>query len=99
MSVLEKLLAQEMLLTESCDSADSSDEELEISDAQQHWDESIAQLETAVFFVLCPLIGKMIGRKFAKSIWHRFVDWRWATRTTRSLRVSQSNMPIDTIAN
>lgn len=48
-----------------------------INDAQRQWDENMKQIETAVFYVLCPVVGKMIGRKTAQSLWARFVTWRW----------------------
>lgn len=54
------------------------DESLDSSDAQQHWDESLRQLEHAVFFVLCPLIGRVIGRRAAHKLWMRFVNYRFS---------------------
>lgn len=61
------------------DSETDSDFENEVytNDAQHQWDENMKQIETAVFFVLCPVIGKLVGRKTAQSLWARFVTWRW----------------------
>lgn len=47
------------------DSDDSLDDELKLINAQLQWEESLNQLKTLVGFVILPLIGKMLGRKFA----------------------------------
>lgn len=47
------------------------------SDAQQQWDENMRTLEEAVFHVLCPVLGRLFGRRFAQNMWVRFVDYRW----------------------
>lgn len=63
------------------DEGSETDSEFEndiyINDAQRQWDENMKQIEVAIFFVLCPVVGKIIGRKTAQSLWTRFVTWRW----------------------
>lgn len=51
-----------------------------LSDAQKHWDENIRQLENAVFFILCPVIGRVLGRRFAQNLWFAYCDYRWKTK-------------------
>ncbi|GMG37244.1 unnamed protein product [Ambrosiozyma monospora] len=46
-------------------------------DVQKEWDQSIAQLVTLVNFVLIPLVGKMIGRRFAHTIWNKVAEKIW----------------------
>lgn len=58
---------------------DLADEEY-ISDAQRHWDENIQQLENAVFLILCPVIGRVLGRRFAQNLWFAFCDYRWKAK-------------------
>lgn len=38
---------------------------LRVSDAQAQWDESLRQLEQLLTFVLVPVVGKFLGRRFA----------------------------------
>lgn len=53
-----------------------SETETEYSmDAQRQWEESVKQLTGLVNNVLFPLLGKLIGRRTAHLIWHRFADW------------------------
>lgn len=47
------------------DTDDSLDDELKLINAQLQWEESLDQLKTLVGFVILPLIGKMLGRRFA----------------------------------
>lgn len=49
--------------TSSDGSYDSDDEEYRL--AQQEWEESIAQLQQLVSFVLMPFFGKWLGRKWS----------------------------------
>ncbi|GME93441.1 unnamed protein product [Ambrosiozyma monospora] len=46
-------------------------------DVQKEWEQSIAQLVTLVNFVLIPLVGKIIGRKFAHTIWNKIAEKIW----------------------
>lgn len=50
----------------------------DFSDAQQHWDESLRQLEHAIFYVLCPVVGRVIGRRTAHKLWMSFVNYRFS---------------------
>lgn len=59
------------------DTDDSFENDVYVSDAQQHWDENMRQLEQAVFHVLCPVLGRLFGRRFAQKMWMRFVTYRW----------------------
>lgn len=45
--------------------------------AQEQWEESMKQIQALLSFVLFPLIGKLLGRRFSKVIWRRFADWWW----------------------
>lgn len=63
----------------------SFENDVHFSDAQQQWEENIKQLETAVFFVLCPVLGRLVGRKAAHSVWIRIVSWRWYSAQTSGM--------------
>lgn len=56
------------------DSGYYSDSEYGLT-AQQQWEESIEQIRGLVNLVLFPLLGKVLGRRTAHIIWHRFADW------------------------
>lgn len=43
--------------------------------AEQHWEESVKQIQGLVSLVLFPLIGKLLGRRTAHTIWRHFADW------------------------
>lgn len=43
--------------------------------AQQHWEESLEQVNGLLTMVLFPLLGKIIGRRFAHGIWRRVALW------------------------
>lgn len=45
--------------------------------AQEQWDESMKQIQALVSFVIFPLIGKLLGRRFSKIVWRRFANWWW----------------------
>lgn len=47
------------------DSTSSTNEDLDLSDADREWKESLQQLELLLTMVLIPGIGKYFGRKFA----------------------------------
>lgn len=59
----------------------SLDEELQLINAQLQWEESLVQLQKLFSFIVLPLLGKLIGRRFAgysefdvhTSIVHSFV--------------------------
>ncbi|CAH2448813.1 Hypothetical protein PP7435_CHR2-2661 [Komagataella phaffii CBS 7435] len=46
-------------------------------DAQKEWEESMIQLTTLLNFVLIPIIGRVIGRRFANSLWARIANKIW----------------------
>lgn len=53
---------------EDSDYSSDDDEELsdyELSDAQVQWEESLRQLQTIWQFVLIPIVGKFLGRRFS----------------------------------
>ncbi|ODV83841.1 hypothetical protein CANARDRAFT_190752, partial [[Candida] arabinofermentans NRRL YB-2248] len=43
-------------------------------DVQQEWEDNIVQLKTLVNFVIIPIVGKVLGRRFAKAIWSMVAD-------------------------
>ncbi|RLV91629.1 hypothetical protein JA1_003722 [Spathaspora sp. JA1] len=43
--------------------------------AQEQWEESMQQIQALVSFVIFPLIGKVLGRRFSKIIWRRVAKW------------------------
>ncbi|CAK9436394.1 uncharacterized protein LODBEIA_P09520 [Lodderomyces beijingensis] len=43
--------------------------------AQEQWEESVKQIQSLLNFVLFPLLGKLLGRRFSKFVWRRFADW------------------------
>lgn len=47
------------------------------SDAQEHWEENVRELESLVVLVLCPLVGRIIGRRVAHSLWLRYMYFRY----------------------
>lgn len=47
------------------ESTSSSEGELQLSDAEREWRESLQQLELLLTMVLVPFVGKYFGRKFA----------------------------------
>ncbi|KAH8120439.1 hypothetical protein DFH11DRAFT_1722224 [Phellopilus nigrolimitatus] len=56
----------------SSDDGYDSDEELRV--AQQEWEENLHQLQLLVSVVLLPYVGKWLGRKWAHSIYARYVQ-------------------------
>lgn len=81
-SLDQPLLDREVTSDYSSEIDSSFENDIHFSDAQQQWEENIRQLETAVFYVLCPVLGRIVGRKAAHSIWIRFVTWRWNSAQT-----------------
>lgn len=51
--------------------------ESQLLDAQQQWEESLQQLNKVLNWVLLPLIGKFMGRRVAKVIWSRAMEYFW----------------------
>lgn len=50
---------------EDSDYDDDDDSYNGISDAQAQWEESVRQLEQLLTFILVPVVGKFLGRRFA----------------------------------
>lgn len=46
--------------------------------AQQHWEESMRQITGLVNMVLFPLLGKLLGRRFAHMMWAKYATWYYA---------------------
>lgn len=60
----------------------SSDEDYESDDTdelklspQEQWEESLKQINSLVSFVIFPLIGKILGRRFSHTLWKRISEW------------------------
>ncbi|CAI5755717.1 unnamed protein product [Candida verbasci] len=53
------------------------DYDQQLLSAQQQWDESMKQIQSLLSFVVFPLIGKLLGRRFSKIIWRRVANWIW----------------------
>ncbi|KAG7700520.1 hypothetical protein KL951_000635 [Ogataea haglerorum] len=43
-------------------------------DPQKEWEENLVQLKTLVNFVLLPVIGKVLGRRFANYVWMKIAS-------------------------
>ncbi|KAI9881605.1 MAG: hypothetical protein M1830_000169 [Pleopsidium flavum] len=63
-------------LPDSADS-DSIDSEIEESDAEREWKESLEQLELLLTMVIVPYLGKYFGRKCAYWGWAKFMEWKY----------------------
>ncbi|ODV67163.1 hypothetical protein HYPBUDRAFT_11759 [Hyphopichia burtonii NRRL Y-1933] len=57
----------------------SSDEDYESDDTdelklspQEQWEESLKQINSLVSFVIFPLIGKILGRRFSHTLWRLY---------------------------
>lgn len=59
---------------EYTDDYESDSESFELS-AQEHWEESMKQVEGLLSFIIFPLIGKVLGRRFSHVIWKRVANW------------------------
>lgn len=51
--------------------------EAQLLDAQQQWEESLDQLNKVLNWILLPLVGRFLGRRIAKTIWKRAMDYFW----------------------
>ncbi|KAI9813643.1 MAG: hypothetical protein M1827_003714 [Pycnora praestabilis] len=63
-------------LPESVDSS-SIDNEMEESDAEREWKESLQQIELLLTMVLVPYLGKYFGRKCAYWGWAKYMMWKY----------------------
>lgn len=52
---------------------DDEDSQLEkrLLEAERQWKESLQQLSKAINWLLLPLLGKFLGRRFARMVWSR----------------------------
>ncbi|MCJ1483465.1 hypothetical protein MMC06_003632 [Schaereria dolodes] len=71
-------------LPESAESDDiDSEDELEESDAEKEWKESLQQLELLLTMVVVPYVGKYFGRKcaywgdYSPFSWAKFMEWKY----------------------
>ena len=55
----------------------SPSEELEDSDAEREWRESLQQLELLLTMVLVPYLGKYFGRRCAYWGWGKLMEWQY----------------------
>lgn len=61
----------------SSDASDSIVSDLEESDAEKEWRESLQQLEMLLTLVLVPYVGKYFGRRCAYWMWGRYMEWQY----------------------
>jgi len=47
------------------------------SDADQQWEDNLAELKIITNLVLFPFVGKFLGRRFAYYLWRIFMEWRY----------------------
>ncbi|GAV53782.1 hypothetical protein ZYGR_0AK02840 [Zygosaccharomyces rouxii] len=52
--------------------------ETQLLDAQKQWEESLDQLNKVLNWILLPLVGKFLGRRVAKTIWKRVMEYYWS---------------------
>ncbi|KAK0563345.1 hypothetical protein OC861_004852 [Tilletia horrida] len=60
-------------IDENEDSDDDDDDDEEARLAQQEWDEGVQQLQTALQLVFMPYLGKYFGRRYAYTLWNRYL--------------------------
>lgn len=51
--------------------------EEKLINAEKQWQESLEQLSHAINWLLLPLLGKYMGRKFARIVWSRVAGLVW----------------------
>ncbi|KUI72599.1 Uncharacterized protein tam7 [Cytospora mali] len=60
--------------------------EVDSSDAQKEWEESLEQIQLLLTMIVVPFAGKFLGRKFAYWSWARYMEWahnveiRWTNK-------------------
>lgn len=42
---------------------------------QEEWEENLIQIKTLLNFVILPVLGKVLGRKFSLLVWKKFAEW------------------------
>lgn len=71
-------LDNEYITTDDEYSDDDYESESEYSyemTAQQHWEESMKQVEGLLSFIIFPILGKVLGRRFSHLVWKRVAEW------------------------
>ncbi|CCH62426.1 hypothetical protein TBLA_0H01390 [Henningerozyma blattae CBS 6284] len=48
-----------------------------LKEAELQWEESLDQLHTVLNWVVLPLLGKMVGRRLARMVWQRVMNYLW----------------------
>ncbi len=56
------------------DSSYTYESEIVDYNLDKEWQDIVTQCNSLVFLVLIPVVGRMIGRRFAHYIWHRVAD-------------------------
>ncbi|SMN21644.1 similar to Saccharomyces cerevisiae YLR099W-A Putative protein of unknown function [Maudiozyma saulgeensis] len=56
---------------------DDSDLEKRLQEAERQWKESLQQLSKAINWLLLPLLGKFLGRRFARTVWSHVASLIW----------------------
>lgn len=51
--------------------------EEKLINAEKQWQESLEQLSHAINWLLLPLLGKFMGRRFARAVWSRVAGLVW----------------------
>ncbi|MCJ1305866.1 hypothetical protein MMC08_008683 [Hypocenomyce scalaris] len=83
------------------DDTDSSSGDLEESDAEREWKESLQQLELLLTMVVVPYLGKYFGRKCAYWGWAKFMEWKYpvevvitSKRSFRAAGMVEAALPL-----
>jgi len=58
--------------------------DLDESDAEKEWKESLQQLELLLTMVVVPYAGKYFGRKFAYWGWAKYMEWKYPVEVVYS---------------
>ncbi|KAF9270134.1 hypothetical protein L218DRAFT_992791 [Marasmius fiardii PR-910] len=59
-------------IDDSDDGSYLSDDEYQLAQAQEEWEESLRQLQQLFSFVLLPLVGKWLGRRWSYWAYARY---------------------------
>ncbi|MCJ1257220.1 hypothetical protein MMC24_005045 [Lignoscripta atroalba] len=89
-------------LPESAESDDiESEDDLEESDAEKEWKESLQQLELLLTMVVVPYVGKYFGRKCAYWGWAKYMEWKYpvevvftSKKTFRAAGILEAAAPL-----
>lgn len=66
------------VLENSDAASDHYESDLDFEDeAQAQWERSIEEIERTIFLVLCPVIGRVLGRRIAQNLWITYVTSRY----------------------